>query len=527
MGSDPQYTKWPLLPLAQQVFTLTNPYASRSVQQAAAKVLQDAISEHKMAPLYRYLAHPVDGVLNGVGSEALVPAKPKPASSSAAGAATTTAPHIPPGKPLSRKSSAVGMIANKNPTANVALPWDEALYQTLQTANEEELAALQAEEDEAVEQAGETEIQAVRGKRAEFHARVGDKDKALAAYEAVFEKTGVLGTKIDVVLAMVRMGLFFGDKFLVQKLVERATALVDAGGDWDRRNRLKAYEGLYLLTVRSYNLAAPLLLDSLSTFTSYELCTYSQLVVYAVLAGSVSLKRVDFKAKVVDAPEIKAILGDGEDKLLALTGIISAGPGADAAEVDMAATTAAAAAVSINSPSAAAGHHKTAVVNLTTLGAGIEQPEAEMSVDFSPLAQLVASLYSGRYKQFFQALAQVEEQFLNQERYLFEHKSWFIREMRLRAYQQLLQSYRVVGLDSMANDFGVTVDFLDRDLAKFIAAGRIPCTIDRVSGKGVIETNRPDDKNKQYQDVVRQGDQLITKLQKYGQAVRLRGSERA
>lgn len=66
-----------------------------------------------------------------------------------------------------------------------------------------------------------------------------------------------------------------------------------------------------------------------------------------------------------------------------------------------------------------------------------------------------------------------------------------------------------------------------RDLAKFVAAGRIPCTIDRVTGKGIIETNRPDDKNKQYQDVVKQGDQLITKLQKYGQAVRLRGSERA
>jgi hypothetical protein len=65
------------------------------------------------------------------------------------------------------------------------------------------------------------------------------------------------------------------------------------------------------------------------------------------------------------------------------------------------------------------------------------------------------------------------------------------------------------------------------DLAKFIAADRIPCTIDRVTGKGVIETNRPDDKNKQYNDVVKQGDQLITKLQKYGQAVRLRGSERA
>jgi 26S proteasome regulatory subunit N7 len=44
---------------------------------------------------------------------------------------------------------------------------------------------------------------------------------------------------------------------------------------------------------------------------------------------------------------------------------------------------------------------------------------------------------------------------------------------------------------------------------------------------GIIETNRPDDKNKQYADVVKHGDALITKLQKYGQAVRLRGSERS
>lgn len=63
------------------------------------------------------------------------------------------------------------------------------------------------------------------------------------------------------------------------------------------------------------------------------------------------------------------------------------------------------------------------------------------------------------------------------------------------------------------------------DLAKFIASDRIACTIDRVNG--IIETNRADDKNKQYADVVKQGDALITKLQKYGQAVRMRGSERA
>ncbi len=439
-----------MLPLAQHVFSLTNPYAAKATQQAAAKQLQDAISEHKMAPFYRYLAHPIDGILNAVGeSSANVP-----------------------GMPLSRKSSLVGMIATRSPTASINLPWDEALYESLQAENDKELEGFQKEEDEAVEKAGETEIQAARGKRAEFWARVGDKEKAIAAYEDVFEKTGILGAKIDLVLAIIRMGLFYGDKHLVKKHVERAKTLVESGGDWDRRNRLKAYEGLYLLTARSYNLSAPLLLDSLSTFTSYELCTYSNLVIYAVLAGSVSLKRVDFKSKVVDAPEIRAILGDGEDKLLALTGAISAGPGADAEMQDAAA------------PSSSTA--KVTAVNLTTLGSTADQPEAELAVDFGPLAQLVSSLYNGRYKLFFQALALVEEQFLTQDRYLHEHKGWFIREMRLRAYQQLLQSYRVVGLDSMANEFGVTVDFLDRyvffpclvsrQFSRVVFANRVPVT---------------------------------------------------
>lgn len=255
-----------------------------------------------------------------------------------------------------------------------------------------------------------------------------------------------MGTKIDLVLAMIRVGLFFGDKVFVKKTVERANALVESGGDWDRRNRLKAYKGLHLLTIRSYNLAAPLLLDSLSTFTSYELCTYSSLVIYAVLAGSLSLKRVDFKAKVVDAPEIKAILGEGEDRLSALTGAVSSGPGAGDEEMKD-----------------VSGGTASTAVNLTTLGTGSGvQAEAEAPMDFSPLANLVSSLYNGNYRSFFLALAAVEDQFLSQDRYLYEHRAWFVREMRLRGYQQLLQSYRVVGLKSMANDFGVTVDFLDR-----------------------------------------------------------------
>lgn len=153
MGSEPLYAKWPLLPLSQHVFTLTNAYATKKGQQASIKALQDAIAEDKMAPFYRYLAHPIDGILNQVGE----------GGSSG------------PGKPLSRKSSLVGMVATKASATGVHLPWDEALYTRLKEDNDKELAGFQKEEDEAVEQAGDTEVIAAKGNRAEFWARVGDK----------------------------------------------------------------------------------------------------------------------------------------------------------------------------------------------------------------------------------------------------------------------------------------------------------------------------------------------------------------
>jgi 26S proteasome regulatory subunit N7 len=61
------------------------------------------------------------------------------------------------------------------PASSEHFPWDEALYQQLKADNDAELDGFQREEDEAVEKAGDTEIMAARGKRAEFWARVGDK----------------------------------------------------------------------------------------------------------------------------------------------------------------------------------------------------------------------------------------------------------------------------------------------------------------------------------------------------------------
>ena len=88
----------------------------------------------------------------------------------------------------------------------------------------------------------------------------------------------------------------------------------------------------------------------------------------------------------------------------------------------------------------------------------------------------------------------------------------------------MLEAYKTLSIKSMADAFGVSVAFLDTDLSRFIPNKKLNCIIDRVNG--IIVTNRPDNKNAQYQELVKQGDALLTKLQKYGAAVRLSGAER-
>lgn len=50
------------------------------------------------------------------------------------------------------------------------------------------------------------------------------------------------------------------------------------------------------------------------------------------------------------------------------------------------------------------------------------------------------------------------------------------------------------------------------ELSRFIAAGRLHCTIDKVHG--IVETTRPLKKNAQYDTVVKQGDVLLNEVQR-------------
>jgi len=71
----------------------------------------------------------------------------------------------------------------------------------------------------------------------------------------------------------------------------------------------------------------------------------------------------------------------------------------------------------------------------------------------------------------------------------------------------------------MAEAFGVTIEYIDQELSRFIAAGRLHCKVDRVGG--IVETNRPDSKNWQYQATIKQGDILLNRIQKLSRVINI------
>ncbi|XP_026456585.1 26S proteasome non-ATPase regulatory subunit 6-like [Papaver somniferum] len=290
-------------------------------------------------------------------------------------------------------------------SANV-LDMDSKLLESMRAKNAEELRKIDEKVADAEENLGESEVREAHLARSLFFIRIGDKEKALEQLKVTESKTVAVGQKMDLVFYTLQMGFFSMDFDLISKSIDKAKNLFDEGGDWERKNRLKVYEGLFCMSTRNFKKAADLFLDSISTFTTYELLSYDTFIFYTVLTSIISLDRVSLKQKVVDAPEILTVLGK-----------------------------------------------------------------------IPHLSEFMNSLYDCQYKSFFIAFAGLTEQ-IKLDRYLHPHFRYYMREIRTVVYSQFLESYKSVTMEAMATAFGVTVEFIDLELSRFIAAGKLHCKID-------------------------------------------------
>ncbi|OMO93211.1 hypothetical protein CCACVL1_06588 [Corchorus capsularis] len=331
--------------------------------------------------------------------------------------------------------------------ADKVVELDQSLLDSMRAKNEDEIKKLDEKIADAEENLGESEVREAHLAKSLYYIQIGSKEKALEQLKVTESKTVAVGQKMDLVFYTLQIGLFYMDFDLISKSIEKAKNLFEEGGDWERKNRLKVYEGLYCMSTRNFKKAANLFLDSISTFTTYELFTYDTFIFYTVLTSIISLDRVSLKQKVVDAPEILTVIG--------------------------------------------------------------KVPH---------LSEFLNSLYDCQYKSFFLAFAGLTEQ-IKLDRYLHPHFRFYMREIRTVVYSQFLESYKSVTIEAMAKAFGVTVEFIDLELSRFIAAGKLHCKIDKVAG--VLETNRPDAKNALYQATIKQGDFLLNRIQKLSRVIDL------
>ncbi|XP_026473130.1 26S proteasome non-ATPase regulatory subunit 6 [Ctenocephalides felis] len=324
---------------------------------------------------------------------------------------------------------------------------DENLLSTMKANNAAALVKLDETIEDAEKNLGEMEVREANLKKSEYLCRIGDKAGAIAAFRQTYDKTVSLGHRLDIVFHNIRIGLFYLDHDLITRNIEKAKSLIEEGGDWDRRNRLKVYQGVYSIAIRDFKSAATFFLDTVSTFTSYELMDYNTFVRYTVYVSMISLPRNELRDKIIKGSEILEVLHSNLD-----------------------------------------------------------------------VRDYLFSLYDCHYGEFFKNLIHVEG-LLRCDFLVHPHYQYYVREMRILAYSQLLESYRSLTLEYMSEQFGVSIDFIDQELSRFIAAGRLHCKVDRVGG--IVETNRPDTKNSQYQAIIKQGDLLLNRVQKLSRVINI------
>ena len=264
--------------------------------------------------------------------------------------------------------------------------------------------------------------------------------EAIEKFKETISKTQSFNTKVDALFEICHIGLLEKDLDILKEYLQKIKDLLKEGGDWEKKNRLKVYEGLYLIFIRNFKKAGKNFLEALMTFTSYELFDFKTFVFYTAVINIISVDRKTLKEKIIDNSDVLSCIND-----------------------------------------------------------------------IPHLQKFLNTFYDGQYAEFFKELYYII-QVIKKDFYLSKHYNYYINEIRVKVYSQFLQSYKTVTMENMATVFGVSINFIDRELSNFISQGRINAKIDKVSG--IIECNHNEQNIDLYQATIRDSDILISKIHK-------------
>ena len=174
---------------------------------------------------------------------------------------------------------------------------------------QEEIKKFDAKIEDAKETAGEIEVRDFMLDKAEFiRNEGGDYPEAEKIFREAYGKTGGASKKMEILFEIMLMNIEKLDVDSIKTDVKTCKQLVDQGADWDKKNKLKIFEGVYCMMIRDLKTAAELFLSSVATFTCTELMDYKTFVFYTVVTSMVSVERKIIRKEVVHSPDILAVI---------------------------------------------------------------------------------------------------------------------------------------------------------------------------------------------------------------------------
>lgn len=108
---------------------------------------------------------------------------------------------------------------------------------------------------------------------------------------------------MDIAFKLIGIYLAVENNHKIKENIDECYKLLEKGGDWERKNKLKVYEGIYRLITRDFLAASKLFVDVLPTFNCPEIMSYERLVTYSVLTGILNMDRVSIKKKIMESSE--------------------------------------------------------------------------------------------------------------------------------------------------------------------------------------------------------------------------------
>ena len=136
------------------------------------------------------------------------------------------------------------------------------------------------------------------------------KKEAIAKFNECITKTQSFNTKVEAHFEILHIGITDKDNELLKEYLEKTRTVIGDSGDWEKRNRLKVYEGLYDIMNKNFKDAAKLFLDALMTFTCYELFDYKTFVFYTALTNIITVDRTTLKNRVIDNSDVISCINE-------------------------------------------------------------------------------------------------------------------------------------------------------------------------------------------------------------------------